>query len=72
MSEEELKKSWKYYHEVIKKITNRAKNINSIVKSKLDWKEYRTKENLEDKLEKNRKSGGLLEKKRFIERANEN
>lgn len=47
----ELKESFKYYREVIKKLTNRAKAINSIAKSKLDWKQYTTKEKLENQME---------------------
>jgi hypothetical protein len=39
----DLKKSFKYYHEVLRKINSKAKSVSSVGKSKLDWKEYKTK-----------------------------
>lgn len=43
----ELRESFRYYREVIKKLTNKAKTINSVTKSKLDWNQYTKKEKLE-------------------------
>ncbi|CAD8136517.1 unnamed protein product [Paramecium octaurelia] len=72
MSMKELRESFRYYREVIKKLTNKAKTINSVTKSKLDWKQYTTKEKLETQMEQKRKSGqGVLEKAKFINRTNE-
>lgn len=71
LSVDELKGAWKYFHNVIRKIQSKAKNINSIVKSKLDWNEYKVKEKMEDRLDQHRKGGGLLEKQRFIEKTRE-
>lgn len=56
----------------MKKISNRTKTINSVVKSKLDWKQYKTKEKIEQQLDQKRKSGqGVLEKAKFIEKTQE-
>lgn len=45
-----------------------AKNINSMTKSRYDWKEYATKTNQEKNFSENRKDG-YLEKKRFLEKS---
>jgi hypothetical protein len=45
-----------------------AKNINSMSKSRIDWKEYTNKANLDKQFSENRKDG-YLEKKRFLEKS---
>lgn len=45
-----------------------AKNINSMTKSRYDWKDYTKKENMEKQFNENRKDG-YLEKKMFLEKS---
>ena len=45
-----------------------AKVINSITKSKYDWKDYTKQNDLEKRLAENRKDG-YLEKSRFLEKS---
>jgi len=45
-----------------------AKNINSMTKSKYDWKEYATKTGMEKQFAENRKDG-YIEKQKFLEKA---
>ena len=45
-----------------------AKNINSMTKSRYDWKDYTKKENMEKQFNENRKDG-YLEKMKFLEKS---
>lgn len=45
-----------------------AKNINSMTKSRYDWKDYTKKENMEKQFSENRKDG-YLDKKMFLEKS---
>ena len=56
---QEIQKSLKYLKHVIDKISTRAKQINSLSKSKLDWKKFTKNEKIEKQLEQNRKAGYL-------------
>ena len=68
---EKLKKNetHKGLDSIINEITKK-KNITTIDKSKIDWKNYVKENNLEKELDKNRKDG-FLGKKRFLDNANE-
>lgn len=48
-----------------------AKNINSMTKSKMDWKDYTVKNKLEKNFNENRKDG-YIEKRIFLEKAKQN
>jgi hypothetical protein len=48
-------------------LRSRYRNINSIHKSKMDWKSFVKKEGIEDKLNYNRK-GGALEDYKFMKK----
>lgn len=48
-----------------------SKNINSMTKSKMDWKDYTTKNKLEKNFAENRKDG-YIEKRIFLEQAKQN
>lgn len=50
-------------------IYNRSRKINSVGKSKLDWKGFVKQEGIEDKLKYNRK-GGVIENMQFIKKSN--
>jgi hypothetical protein len=54
-----------YLAQVLKMISNKAKSINSVSKSKLDWGNFVSKEGIEKELERNRKDG-YLEKRKFL------
>jgi hypothetical protein len=51
-------------------IYNRSRKINSVGKSKLDWKGFVKQEGIEDKLKYNRK-GGVIENMHFIKKTNQ-
>eukprot|EP01016_Furgasonia_blochmanni_P034307 TRINITY_DN3681_c0_g1_i1.p1 TRINITY_DN3681_c0_g1~~TRINITY_DN3681_c0_g1_i1.p1 ORF type:complete len:322 (+),score=48.27 TRINITY_DN3681_c0_g1_i1:359-1324(+) len=57
-----------YLAQVLKMISNKAKSINSVSKSKLDWGNFVSKEGIEKELERNRKDG-YLEKRKFLAEA---
>ena len=67
----DLKKRFEYLTKILEKINNRPKVINAVKKSKMDWKQYAKKEQIEDKLERNRKNG-LLQKQNFLCQVKEN
>ena len=48
-------------------IDGKEKNINVFTKTKIDWDHHTKKNELTDELDKNRKSGGFLGKRAFIE-----
>jgi hypothetical protein len=50
-------------------IYNRSRKINSVGKSKLDWKGFVKQEGIEDKLNYNRK-GGVIHNMQFIKKSN--
>ena len=62
-----LSKQYAYLNHVIFSLQQRYRNINSVHKSKMDWKNFVKKEGIEEKLNYNRK-GGALEDVRFIKR----
>ena len=59
----------KYAKELINILNTKTKNINSVVKSKLDWKQFAEKEKIQKELNRNRKDG-YLEKQNFILKVN--
>ena len=59
----------KYVKELINILNTKTKNINSVVKSKLDWKQFAEKEKIQKELNRNRKDG-YLEKQNFILKVN--
>lgn len=66
-----LSRQYGYLNHVIYTLQQRYRNINSMHKSKMDWKNFVKKEGIEEKLSFNRK-GGALEDVRFIKRTENN
>lgn len=54
-----LENKYKYLNHVVAMLRSRYRNINSIYKSKMDWKSFVKKEGLEEKMNYNRKGGAL-------------
>ena len=61
--------SWEYLRSVLRHLDNKAKSVNSISKSKLDWSKYTAKAGIDRELERNRKNG-FLEKRKFLSSSN--
>lgn len=61
--------AYQYLNHVMRAIYNRSRKINSVGKSKLDWKGFVKQEGIEDKLKYNRK-GGVIENMQFIKKTN--
>jgi len=61
-----LSQKFEYLKNLMKVID--AKNINSMTKSRYDWKDYTKKENMEKQFSENRKDG-YLEKVKFLEKS---
>ena len=59
---------FKYLNSVLSKISQKSKSINSILKSKIDWKNYSQNCKMDKQFEQNRKNG-YLEKKNFINKS---
>jgi hypothetical protein len=59
--------AYQYLNHVMRAIYNRSRKINSVGKSKLDWKGFVKQEGIEDKLKYNRK-GGVIENMHFIQK----
>ena len=57
--------SYHYLNHVMRAIYNRSRKINSVGKSKLDWKGFVKQEGIEDRLKYNRK-GGVIENMEFM------
>lgn len=55
----------RYLAKILEKINSKTRVINSMAKSKMDWKQFSTKQQLDKKFEQNRKNG-YLEKRNFI------
>jgi len=70
-SKEDAKQRRDYLTKIFGKINNKTKVINAVKKSKMDWKQFTKKEQIEDKLERNRKNG-LLQKQNFLLQVKEN
>lgn len=68
---EDYKQRQEYLNKILGKINNKTKVINAVKKSKMDWKQYTKKEQIEDKLEQNRKNG-MLQKQNFLLQVKEN
>lgn len=62
-----LQTQYRYLNHVVSMLRSRYRNINSIYKSKLDWRNFVKKEGIEDRLSYNRK-GGALEDYRFMKK----
>lgn len=54
-----LENKYKYLNHIVAMLRSRYRNINSIYKSKMDWKSFVKKEGLEEKMNYNRKGGAL-------------
>ena len=55
--------------DLVQMIEGKETNINVHTKTKLDWERHTKENELEDELEKNRKTGGYLGKQAFIAQA---
>ncbi|KRW99933.1 hypothetical protein PPERSA_12609 [Pseudocohnilembus persalinus] len=63
-----IKQGFQYMNQLMEKIKVKTKTLNSLSKSKYDWKNYAKKEKIETQLEQNRK-GGYLHNQNFIEKS---
>ena len=63
--------SYHYLNHVMRAIYNRSRKINSVGKSKLDWKGFVKQEGIEDRLKYNRK-GGVIENMEFMRKRQNN
>ena len=61
-----MRQKFDYLKNLLKSID--AKNINSMTKSRYDWKDYTKKENMEKQFNENRKDG-YIEKMKFLEKS---
>lgn len=64
---DQLSHQYRYLNHVVSMLKSRYRNINSVYKSKMDWKNFVKKEGIEDRLIYNRK-GGALEDYRFMKK----
>ena len=67
---EQLSAQYEYLNHIIHTLQQRYRNINSIHKSKMDWKKFVKKEGIEEKMSFHRK-GGALEDVKFMKRTNQ-
>ena len=62
--------AYQYLNHVMRAIYNSSRKINSVGKSKLDWKGFVRQEGISDKLAFNRK-GGEIENIKFLKKSNQ-